>query len=265
MNPSGKLLKHLHGQSIPANFGNADSARCTFATVPAGAIVLNLVSETRVPARPDQSDSERSFPDRRRRHTGPRRQLFAVRRAQRSTPGHRADFDSRYFRVSCESPRPASVAAFASACVNAPMPPLTKAAGAIALPSIAACNRTAPQVPADQGPANAPKIPRAATIARNAFSLKPFGSQIRNRHRRHNATADIHLSFPARELPSQVCQGSTIRSSTARRYSAASCQQRPERATDARKRRNEFRILRRIARRDRRQFFARAPGVFINA
>ena len=34
-------------------------------------------------------------------------------------------------------------------------------------PLFAACHRSGALVPADHGPANAPKIPRAATIARN--------------------------------------------------------------------------------------------------
>ena len=67
---------------------------------------------------------------------------------------------------------PACCAAAAMACVTAPMPPLANQEVPAACSSAAARMSSTRLLPADQGPRNVPKIPRAAMVARRSSVSK---------------------------------------------------------------------------------------------
>jgi hypothetical protein len=111
---------------------------------------------------------------------------------------------SAFVRIS--APKPS--AAFASACVSAPIPPRTNVAGPAALSSKADWTISPRLVPADQGPANAPKIPRAATRRAEQLRLEELGDEVRDGHRspaqqpeRVATRQAAELAADAEELP----------------------------------------------------------------
>ena len=96
------------------------------------------------------------------------------------------------------------------------MPPRTNVAGPAAFASNAACRISPRLVPADQGPANAPRIPRAATAARRSSvsknsetrSAMAIGPQRRSRNASRRGSA-AELAADAEELP-ELAEGRVV-------------------------------------------------------
>ena len=162
----------------------------------------------------------------------------------------------------CESP-PAPFAAAAIACVIAPAPPTANCAEPAGAGSPAARIKSISALPADHGPKNVPKIPRAATVARNRSvskysatkSATAIGPQRSSRYRSF---------FPSlrRLVRSAACP--TDRFCLGRQYPAASAPTPPRSRCPSCAATLHLGPLRRVLLRELRDRLRRLPRIVIN-